>query len=252
MDRESVLHREVPRARIAAADGRRAPGQTMKIRVLGCSGGIGGEPAHDGAAGRRRRAHRRGHRRRRPLAGEPGEDRPHLREPFAPRPRDQHPVPGRHGVLDARAADHRLRHQGDARHPARRTSSTGSIWPDFTQIPDGDKPFMVYREIMVGETVELKRPALHRRSRPTTPCPRSATCSIRAARCADLQRRHLGERRPVERRERQRRTSSTSSSRRRSPTRSGTSPPPRSTCARRRSPRSWRRCAPRPRCTSRT
>ncbi|MEO5694804.1 MAG: 3',5'-cyclic-nucleotide phosphodiesterase [Usitatibacter sp.] len=30
------------------------------------------------------------------------------------------------------------------------------IWPDFTQIPDGDKPFMVYREIKVGETVELK------------------------------------------------------------------------------------------------
>ena len=30
------------------------------------------------------------------------------------------------------------------------------IWPDFTQIPDGDKPFMVYREIRVGETVELR------------------------------------------------------------------------------------------------
>ena len=30
------------------------------------------------------------------------------------------------------------------------------IWPDFTQIPDGDKPFMVYREIRVGETVDLR------------------------------------------------------------------------------------------------
>jgi ribonuclease BN (tRNA processing enzyme) len=30
------------------------------------------------------------------------------------------------------------------------------IWPDFTQIPDADNPFMVYREIRVGETVELK------------------------------------------------------------------------------------------------
>lgn len=30
------------------------------------------------------------------------------------------------------------------------------IWPDFTQIPDGDNPFMVYREIEVGETVELR------------------------------------------------------------------------------------------------
>ncbi|MGB8932092.1 MAG: MBL fold metallo-hydrolase, partial [Anaeromyxobacteraceae bacterium] len=29
------------------------------------------------------------------------------------------------------------------------------IWPDFSQIPDGDAPFMVYREIRVGETVEL-------------------------------------------------------------------------------------------------
>lgn len=29
------------------------------------------------------------------------------------------------------------------------------IWPDFTQIPDGDRPFMVYREIREGETVEL-------------------------------------------------------------------------------------------------
>ena len=30
------------------------------------------------------------------------------------------------------------------------------IWPDFTQIPNGEKPFMVYREIKVGEVVELK------------------------------------------------------------------------------------------------
>jgi ribonuclease BN (tRNA processing enzyme) len=29
------------------------------------------------------------------------------------------------------------------------------IWPDFTQIPDGEKPFMVYREIRAGETVDL-------------------------------------------------------------------------------------------------
>ena len=30
------------------------------------------------------------------------------------------------------------------------------IWPDFTQIPNGEAPFMVYREIRVGETVELR------------------------------------------------------------------------------------------------
>jgi ribonuclease BN (tRNA processing enzyme) len=29
------------------------------------------------------------------------------------------------------------------------------LWPDFTQIPDGDNPFMEYREIEVGETVEI-------------------------------------------------------------------------------------------------
>ena len=30
------------------------------------------------------------------------------------------------------------------------------IWPDFTQIPDAEHPFMVYREIKVGEAVELR------------------------------------------------------------------------------------------------
>ena len=29
------------------------------------------------------------------------------------------------------------------------------IWPDFTQIPDADRPCMAYREIQVGETVTL-------------------------------------------------------------------------------------------------
>ncbi|HEX6634909.1 MAG TPA: 3',5'-cyclic-nucleotide phosphodiesterase [Usitatibacter sp.] len=29
------------------------------------------------------------------------------------------------------------------------------IWPDFTQIPDARRPFMVYREIAAGETVTL-------------------------------------------------------------------------------------------------
>ena len=30
------------------------------------------------------------------------------------------------------------------------------IWPDFTQIPDAENPFMVYREIRVGEAVEIR------------------------------------------------------------------------------------------------
>ena len=29
------------------------------------------------------------------------------------------------------------------------------IWPDFTQIPNEESPFMVYREVRIGETVEL-------------------------------------------------------------------------------------------------
>ena len=29
------------------------------------------------------------------------------------------------------------------------------LWPDFTQIPDGEKPFMEYREIEVGATVTI-------------------------------------------------------------------------------------------------
>jgi len=30
------------------------------------------------------------------------------------------------------------------------------LWPDFTQIPDAENPFMVYREIRAGEGVELR------------------------------------------------------------------------------------------------
>jgi ribonuclease BN (tRNA processing enzyme) len=30
------------------------------------------------------------------------------------------------------------------------------LWPDFTQIPSAEKPFMVYREIRAGEPVEIK------------------------------------------------------------------------------------------------
>jgi ribonuclease BN (tRNA processing enzyme) len=30
------------------------------------------------------------------------------------------------------------------------------LWPDFTQIPNGEKPFMVYREVVPGEPVEIR------------------------------------------------------------------------------------------------
>jgi ribonuclease BN (tRNA processing enzyme) len=33
------------------------------------------------------------------------------------------------------------------------------IWPDFSQIPDGDNPFMVYEEVAVGATVKIGKRA---------------------------------------------------------------------------------------------
>jgi ribonuclease BN (tRNA processing enzyme) len=42
------------------------------------------------------------------------------------------------------------------------------LWPDFTQIPDATKPFMTYREVRVGEPVEI-------RGRRFTPIPANHT-----------------------------------------------------------------------------
>lgn len=42
------------------------------------------------------------------------------------------------------------------------------IWPDFTEIPNREKPFMVYRELELGETVEV-------RGRRFTPIPANHT-----------------------------------------------------------------------------
>jgi ribonuclease BN (tRNA processing enzyme) len=42
------------------------------------------------------------------------------------------------------------------------------LWPDFTQIPDPAKPFLAYREVRVGEAVEL-------RGRRFTPLPANHT-----------------------------------------------------------------------------
>ena len=42
------------------------------------------------------------------------------------------------------------------------------LWPDFSQIPDAAKPFMVYRELAVGQTVEI-------RGRRFTPVPANHT-----------------------------------------------------------------------------
>lgn len=42
------------------------------------------------------------------------------------------------------------------------------VWPDFNQIPDPERPFMVYRSVEVGETVEI-------RGRRFTPIPANHT-----------------------------------------------------------------------------
>ena len=123
------------------------------------------------------------------------------------------------------------------------------IWPDFTQIPNADKPFMVYREIKVGETVELKGrkftaiPANH-----TVPAVGYAVESPRAALIfsgdtttndalwrvvnATENLKYLIIETAFSNKERD------------------IAAPP-STCARRCSPRSWRRCARPRRCSSR-
>ncbi len=47
------------------------------------------------------------------------------------------------------------------------------VWPDFTQIPDGDNPFMVYREIERGRDAWTSAAGgASPPSRPTTRCPR--------------------------------------------------------------------------------
>ena len=157
MDHESVLHRHSGQG----TDGRprraadSALGQTMKIRVLGCSGGIGG-----------------GLRTTSFLVDE------------------DILVDAGTGVGDLtleemRSIDHVLLTHSHLDHVAsipflvdtvcwmraspvvvygiketldilRAHLFNWKIWPDFTQIPNADKPFMVYREIKVGETVELK------------------------------------------------------------------------------------------------
>ena len=155
MDRETVLHRE----RSQSAEGRRhaaatALGQTMKIRVLGCSGGIGGglrttalladdDILIDAGTGV-------GDLSLESLAKidhifvthshlDHVTSIPFLVDTVCWMRRSPVVVYGIKEVLDILRAH----------------LFNWKIWPDFTQIPDGDKPFMVYREIRVGESVEI-------------------------------------------------------------------------------------------------
>jgi ribonuclease BN (tRNA processing enzyme) len=155
MDRESVLHRD----RSQSADGRECAaavfsGQTMKIRVLGCSGGIGGglrttallvdeDILVDAGTG---------------VGDLSLESLAKIDHIFVSHSHLDH-VTSIPFLVDTVCW---MREQPIVVYGIKETLDilrahlfNWKIWPDFSQIPDGDKPFMVYREIRVGETVEL-------------------------------------------------------------------------------------------------
>ncbi len=105
---------------------------------------------------------------------QPREDRPHLREPLAPRPRDEHPVPGGYGVLDARQPDHGVRHQGNARHPAGAPLQLEDLARLHADPGRARSPSWSTARSRWARPWSCAAGA-SRRSRPTTPCPRWAT-----------------------------------------------------------------------------
>src|ERR1700704_1821258 len=156
MDRDSVLHRALGQS----ADHRSEPvtasvGQTMKIRVLGCSGGIGGslrtpsflvddEGLIDAGNGR---------------GGLSLEQLAKIDHIFVTHSHLDH-VTSIPFLVDTvcwmRGSPIKVYGIKETLDILRAHLFNWKIWPDFTQIPDAEKPFMVYREIRVGETVELK------------------------------------------------------------------------------------------------
>ena len=156
MNRETVLHRE--RSQGAASRGNApavALGQTMKIRVLGCSGGIGGglrttallvddDVLIDAGTG---------------VGDLSLESLAKIDHIFVSHSHLDH-VTSIPFLVDTvcwmRASPVIVYGIKETLDILRAHLFNWKIWPDFTQIPDADKPFMVYREIVVGETLELK------------------------------------------------------------------------------------------------
>jgi ribonuclease BN (tRNA processing enzyme) len=155
MDRESVLHRD----RSPGTDGRNFAaavtlGRTMKIRVLGCSGGIGGglrttallvdeDILVDAGTG---------------VGDLSLESLAKIDHIFVSHSHLDH-VTSIPFLVDTVCW---MRKQPIIVYGIKETLDilrahlfNWKIWPDFSQIPDGDAPFMVYREIRVGEVVEL-------------------------------------------------------------------------------------------------
>jgi ribonuclease BN (tRNA processing enzyme) len=155
MTRESVLHR----GRSQSADRRSQTaavglGQTMRIRVLGCSGGIGGglrttaflvddDVLIDAGTG---------------VGDLSLESLAKIDHIFVSHSHLDH-VTSIPFLVDTvcwmRRSPILVYGIKETLDILRAHLFNWKIWPDFTQIPNGEKPFMVYREIMVGETVEL-------------------------------------------------------------------------------------------------
>src|SRR6478752_5922045 len=156
MDRDSVLHRALGQSAEHRGETVTAsPGQTMKIRVLGCSGGIGGslrttsfliddDVLLDAGTG---------------VGDLSLEQLAKIDHIFVSHSHLDH-VTSIPFLVDTvcwmRASPLVVYGIKEVLDILKAHLFNWKIWPDFTQIPDADKPFMVYREIRVGETVEIR------------------------------------------------------------------------------------------------
>ncbi len=168
MDRDSVLHRALTHTADHRGETVAVPvGQTVKIRVLGCSGGIGGSlrttsflidddillDAGTGVGD---------------LSLEALAKIDHI---FVTHSHLDH-VTSIPFLVDTvcwmRGSPIVVYGIKEVLDILRAHLFNWKIWPDFTQIPDADNPFMMYREIRVGEPVEV-------RGRRLTPIPANHT-----------------------------------------------------------------------------
>ena len=156
MDRESVLHDEgVQSADTRGPTAAYASGQTMKIRVLGCSGGIGGslrttallvddDVLIDAGTG---------------VGDLSLESLARIDHIFVSHSHLDH-VTSIPFLVDTVCwmRGHPVTVYGikETLDILREHLFNWRLWPDFTQIPNPEKPFMVYRELAVGEPVEIK------------------------------------------------------------------------------------------------
>jgi ribonuclease BN (tRNA processing enzyme) len=154
MDRHSVLHRDSAREGHAPTVAGPLP-QTTKVRVLGCSGGIGGslrttaflvdeDILIDAGTG---------------VGDLSLEQLAKIDHIFVSHSHLDH-VTSIPFLVDTVCW---MRRNPIVVHGIKETLDilrahlfNWKIWPDFTQIPNGDNPFMVYSEIRVGQSVELK------------------------------------------------------------------------------------------------